>query len=257
MGILVQRAAIISAVTGALLTPRALFAAHPQITEDTGTQGRGKFQLEHNNERGYKEEGTSETVRSAVSTTLSYGVTGNVDAIFTFPSVRNKTSDAGAIVTDDGHGDNGYDVKWRFHESGRRSFALKAGVTTPNGDEKMGRGTGKTTYSTYFVTTMQESLWSWNVHLGRVGNRNSLGDRDELWHASVGGWRQIGEKFKLLVDTGRLTNTDATAPRCLGFVTVGVIYSPVADFDIDLGVKKGLTRSEVDYAWLAGLTFRF
>jgi len=35
------------------LTNTAAFAAHPLITDDTGTQGKGKFQLEVNSELNY------------------------------------------------------------------------------------------------------------------------------------------------------------------------------------------------------------
>lgn len=34
----------------------ASFAAHPHITDDTGTQGKGKFQLEVNSEFAYDKE---------------------------------------------------------------------------------------------------------------------------------------------------------------------------------------------------------
>ena len=52
-----------------LITSSPFFAAHPLITDDTGTQGKGKFQLEVNREYGYdKEEGvTIKTTQSHLS----------------------------------------------------------------------------------------------------------------------------------------------------------------------------------------------
>jgi hypothetical protein len=41
----------------------AAFAAHPLITDDTGTQGKGKFQLEVNSEFDHEDEdGTKEDI---------------------------------------------------------------------------------------------------------------------------------------------------------------------------------------------------
>lgn len=252
-----SRVSTVSVIAASLLAPKSIFAAHPLITEDTGTQGKGKFQLEHNIEQGYKDEEGADISSSTLSSTLSYGVTDRIDVAVTLPSVRNKSSREGFIATERGRYDNAYDVKWRFYESGPWSYALKGGATTPNGDEAKGLGTGRATYSAYLIITREEASWSWNMHIGLLANRNRQEDRDDLWHGSIGGWRQAGQKTKLVADAGCLTNSDPASSRCLGFLTLGIVYSPMEDFDIDLGIKKGLTRAEVDYAWLAGLTFRF
>ena len=56
-------------ITG--LFPLPLFATHPLITDDTGTQGRGKFQIELTSEHGYEqEEGTRENT-GKTNTTLT------------------------------------------------------------------------------------------------------------------------------------------------------------------------------------------
>lgn len=41
-------AALLQGVVLSLMAAGAVFAAHPLITDDTGTQGRGKFQIEVN-----------------------------------------------------------------------------------------------------------------------------------------------------------------------------------------------------------------
>jgi hypothetical protein len=45
---------LLSALVCCLTGPA--FAAHPLITEDTGTQGEGRFQLELTGERGYDQD---------------------------------------------------------------------------------------------------------------------------------------------------------------------------------------------------------
>ena len=74
---------------------------------------------------------------------------------------------------------------------------------------------------------------------------------------SVGGWRQLGDKAKVVFDVGAITNADPTAARELGFFIVGLIYSFTDNLDLDLGIKTGVTDPEVDYAVLTGLAFRF
>ena len=41
------------------------------------------------------------------------------------------------------------------------------------------------------------------------------------------------------------------------FILGGAIYSLSENFDVDFGVKGGLTRTVDDYTFLAGITWRF
>jgi hypothetical protein len=67
------------------LFSNSVFAAHPLITDDTGTQGKGKFLLEVNSEVNYDKESEAgvktKTTGGEVGTILSYGITENVDVV--------------------------------------------------------------------------------------------------------------------------------------------------------------------------------
>ena len=73
----------------ALLWSVPAFAAHPLMTDDTGTQGKGKFQFEYNgeysrddeHEAGVAEKETSGTLTAA----LTYGMTDNLDIVVGLP----------------------------------------------------------------------------------------------------------------------------------------------------------------------------
>ena len=52
-------------------------------------------------------------------------------------------------------------------------------------------------------------------------------------------------------------NPDEDAKDDPAFLIGGIIYSVNENFDVDLGVKYGLTTSEIDFSLLAGVTFRF
>ncbi len=240
-----------------VLFPALLQAAHPLITEDTGTQGQGKFQLELTTEQGHEDENFANRHSRKSSVTLSYGLRDSMDAIVTAPYQHVSVENNGDVETHNGLSDTGLDIKWRFFEKENLSLALKPGVTSPNGDETKGLGTGKSAYSLYLITSYALEPWALHLHLGYIRNRSVVDERENIWHASVGGWRTLNKNLKLAFDTGRTTNTDKTNSTAPAFAILGLIYSPRENFDWDFGVKKGLTGPETDYSLLGGITLRF
>lgn len=132
-----------------------VFAAHPLITDDTGTQGKGKFQLELNGEYGHDKEDGITTKTTQAATTLSYGVTDPVDIVLGIPYQHIRTKDSESVTKGDGISDISLELKWRFYEQDGLSFALKPGVTLPAGDDEKGLGSGKVTYHLFFIGTKE------------------------------------------------------------------------------------------------------
>ena len=119
------------------------FAAHPLITDDTGTQGKGKFLVEINSESGFdkeKEEGLTTKQKSGeVATTLSYGITDHLDIVLRVPYQWLRVKEDGETISkENGFSDVSLELKWRFYESKGLSFALKPGLSFPTGDENKG-----------------------------------------------------------------------------------------------------------------------
>lgn len=238
-----------------LLSPAAQ-AAHPLITEDTGTQGQGRFQLELTTEHGYNDEDYAAEHGRSMAATLSWGTLENLDVIMTLPYQRVSSDASGDIETHSGRSDIGLDLKWRFFEKDDLSMALKPGVAFPTGDETVGLGAGKSAYSLYLVTSYEPKPWALHLHIGHLHNGNVADEREDIWHVSIGGWREVG-KLKIVGDIGTNANTDKSAGTDPAFLILGVIYSVTDDFDLDAGIKKGLTNPETDYTLLAGAAFRF
>ena len=251
-----SRPALTFLMLGALYAGDAR-AAHPLITEDTGTQGLGRFQLELTTEQGYQDEDYAAEHERQFAATLSYGAREDTDLVLTLPYQRTSSDNAGIIETHSGKSDIGFDIKWRFYEKGPLSMALKPGVTLPTGDETAGLGSGKTGYSLYHVTSFEAAPWAMHLHLGYRRNRNRVDERERIWHASLGGWREFGDKLKIVGDIGADTNTDKSSGTATAFLILGAIYSVTADFDLDLGFKQGLTNVETDYTLLGGMALRF
>lgn len=241
----------------ALLHAAPGFAAHPLITEDTATQGRGNGQLELTAEYGHDEAADASEDALDLATVLTYGLRDNLDVLLTLPYSRADTLVNGAATTVHGLGDVGLDAKWRFLEAGRLGMALKTGVTFATGDDARNLGAGKSNVSANLVTSYETARWGSYLHLGQLRNRNVHGERDVIHHASVALIRTVSDRLKLVADLGRFTSTDRSTNVDARFLTLGAIFGVGADFDIDIGVKRGLSDPETDTTLLLGIALRF
>lgn len=226
------------------------YAIHPLITDDTGTQGTGKFELEVNTE--YSNDNGESTTQLA--TTLSSGIRNNIDLVINLPYQFLRTEDEGEVVTEEGIADMGVELKWRFYEKSSFSFALKPGMFLPTGEEDKGLGDGKTAYSLYFITTKEMEPLILHFNLGYVKNRKELRD---IWHYSLAGEYTVTEPLRLAFNIGGETNPDRESNIHPFFSLGGFIYTITEYFDIDFGIKTGLNKAEADYALLGGIIVRF
>src|SRR5512139_350846 len=241
----------------ALLPAAPCFAAHPLITEDTATQGRGNGQLELTLEYGHDEATDAEQDAADLAAVLSCGVPDTLDLLLTVPYSRADTAADGAATTVHGLGDVGLDAKWRFFEAGGLSVALKAGATYPSGDETQGLGTGKSTFGVNLVAAYETAQWGGYLHVAHFRNRNVLDEREAIRHASFALTHTLTDRLKLVADLGRFTSTDRAVSEDARFLTLGAIYGIPGDLDVAFGVKKGLSDPETDTTLLLGTALRF
>ena len=238
------------------------WAAHPLITDDTGTQGKGKFQLELNGQYDWdKEDDEGVSVKATggqAAATLSCGIVENVDLVFSLPYLWGKEKDDDITVYDEnGIGDATFEVKWRLFEKDGFSLALKPGITFPTGDEDKGLGTGKLGGHILLIGSKELGSWAFHANLGYIRNENDTDEQKDIWHASLAATYEVIKNLKLVADVGVERNTDDDANDDPVYIIGGVIYSINDNFDVDLGVKGGLSKSDTDLSLLAGVTFRF
>ncbi len=122
------------------------FAAHPLVTDDTGTQGKGKFQFELNGSYGRNKDNGVATKTTQISTALTYGLSDTADIVFTLPYEHIKKEDSGVVTKGDGISDISFEIKWRFYEKDGLSFGFKPGFALPTGDEGKWLGACKAAY---------------------------------------------------------------------------------------------------------------
>lgn len=268
------RRALCAALCAAWAGP--LFAAHPYLTDDTGTQGTGHWQLELIAER-HRNDHSADTGSGAVrevraltlfSPVLTYGALETVDVAFSASHLRqHATQDGSVSQASDGLSDSTLELKWRFYEENRTSMALKPGVVLPTGDEERGLGTGKLSWGVNFIVAHQLEPWTFLVNVAYARARykrpeDTEANRPHLWRASAGVGYSVREDLRLVGEAGSRTNGATDDPFLPGrnghFVMLGLIYSPSDDVDLDIGVRKSHKhRAEFDTAVLLGATFRW
>lgn len=232
------------------------YAAHPLITDDTGTQGKGKFQLELNSEYGVEKENGVTEKTFEFAPTLSYGLTDTIDIVVGVPYQRIKVEDGGT-AKESGLSDMSIEAKWRFFEKEGLSFAIKPGISIPTGDENKGLGTGKVGYSAYFITTKEMKPVNIHLNLGYIRNENKFDERKNILHASLAGEYEATEKLKIVANVGTETNPDKASNVSPAFALAGVVYSITENVSVDAGYKYGLNKPETDNTYLFGVAIKF
>ena len=245
-----------------LLMAYPSWAAHPLITDDTGTQGKGKFQLELNGQydwdKGDSEDGSVKTTGGQAAATLSYGVAENVDLVLSLPYIWGKAEVNEITLYDEkGIGDAVLEAKWRLFEKDGFSLALKPGISMPTGNDEKGLGTGLLGGHIFLIGSKELGSWAFHANLGYIRNENKADERKDIWHASVAATWEVVKNLKLAANIGIERNPDDDANNDPAFLIGGLIYSINENLDVDLGVKCGLDSSETDISALAGVTFRF
>ncbi|MGE5301136.1 MAG: transporter [Acidobacteriota bacterium] len=240
-----------------LLASSPVFAAIPLITDDTGTQGRTKFQLELSGEYGHHEEESVTNKNSELSATLTYGIVDPVDIILSIPYQAWHADDPESEARGSGLSDLAIEAKWRFYEKDGFSFAVKPGFTIPTGDAGKDLGNGKITYYLYFIASKEMNPWASHLNLAYIRNNNTGDDRKDIWHASLASTVDVMKNLKLAVDIGVGTNSENSSNTPPAYLLGGPIYSLAEDFDIGLGLKAGLTNPETDVAVRGGIADPF
>jgi len=238
------------------------WAAHPLITDDSGTQGKGKFQLELNGQYDWDKDDTEDvSVKSTggqAAATLSYGIAENVDLVLSLPYLWRKAEVNEITVYDEkGIGDAVLETKWRLFEKDKFSVALKPGISMPTGNAEKGLGTGRLGGHLFLIASQELGSWAFHGNLGYIRNENNVDERKDIWHVSLAATWEVVKNLKLVANVGIERNPDDDAKDDPAFLIGGIIYSVNDNFDVDFGAKCGLTNSETDFSLMAGVTFRF
>jgi hypothetical protein len=247
---------IVSAMTG-----RESFAAHPLITDDTGTQGKGKFQIEatgtwNTDRENQNGEGMRE-ISSLAVLVFTAGVSKTLDLVVEVPYAWIETKEAGQVTKNDGILDTVVAAKWRFYEKEMISLAVKPIMLLPTGNEDKGLGTGKIGYGAAIISTADIEPWAFDLNFAYFNLENKVDGRTNIWFGSLATRFKVAEAWTLVGEVGATRNSDKADSSHPAFTQVGLIYSPLENLDLSAGLLMGLNDAEVDEAVRFGVTFRF
>jgi hypothetical protein len=255
-----------------LLSPSALvWAAHPFITDDAGTQGAGNWQLELMAQQS-RHDATANAVQqkgrqTLLNPVLTHGLFETVDVALGLNYTRNRVSENGLTVDNaSGLSDTTLELKWRFYDAGGWSFAVKPGISLPTGEGNGGFSFGRASWGVNLIADYEVKPWAAFANLAyfrpRFERAEAAADfRDDLWRVSAGVTYEVRERLWLAGELGVRTNEARNDPffpgRRAQYAMVGLIYSPAEKIDLDIGLRKGLNRAETDTVFLVGATFRW
>jgi hypothetical protein len=223
-----------------LLAAPAAQAAHPLVTEDTGVQGKGGWQLELNADR-FRDSGLKLTSTNAV---LTYGLAEKVDV-----QVGSSYIDSSI---GDGMADAALSLKWRAWEKDAWSLGLKPTLTLPSGRDEKRLGAGRAGANLLGMATYEGERWAFLFHAGMLHTPNVAGGAESGRQAAAAVLYRVTENLRPLLDYA-YTNIGGHA---IHSTTVGVIYAHGKNFDLDVGVRHGGGASP-NRGLMAGVTLRW
>ena len=222
-------------------------SAHPLVSDDTSTQGRGNYQAELNSDWP---RFAGKTVHVGAFT-FSRGETDALDLYGTLPASLSSPS---------GIGDLSIGAKWRFWQNQQTSLAFKPELYLATGNVDKGLGRGSPTLALTLIESHIVGRWGFDSNIGITANRDPTSDDNHhpiVWRASGALTYTPSPRWTLAADTGIARNPDKAGKTNPAFILAGAIYRPRGNVDIDIGIKAGLTSAEVHRQAGAGLTVRF
>jgi hypothetical protein len=227
----------------------AAYAGHPMLSEDTGTQGKGNFELE----LGYDWSRQDGQGNFLFQPQLSIGVSPTLDLIVQ-PSWLIADDASGMRVR--GFGDTNLDAKWRFYGAAPWTLGVRAGLEVPTAQDDLGLRPRSASPHGILVATADLAPFAINLNFGFAHVATDADQRSGLWHASAAATYAIGERLFLVLDAAEDSNPDRGGPRYQAVALVGAIYTIRPGLDIDAGLRSRLNAIGPTQQWLLGITYR-
>lgn len=250
-------------VASALLLPGAGRAAHPLVSDDTGTQGDRRYAVEVG--AGWATDRADGTLTQGGSTAavLSFGAAERVDLVLGVPAAWNRTRLGGALVDESaGASDATLELKWRLLDAGPFSLAVKPGLTLPTGDARRGLGAGSMGYALTLIASHVLGPATLHLNAGLCHNEHALVDdrgtmRHVTAHASVAAVVAVAPRVQVVANVGLQSPPTTDDPTWPAFALAGAIYAVGESVTVDAGVRTALNDADTDLALLAGASWRF
>lgn len=220
------------------------------LSEDTGTQGRGNFELE----LGYDWSRSQSAREFLFQPQLSYGVSPALDLIVQPSWISTVTSAGGQSAH--GAGDTNLDAKLRLYGTAPWSLGIRAGVELSTAQDDLGQPPGTVTPHGILVATLDASPLTVDLNLGYTHAPGGQIHRLNLYHLSAAATFGINERLFWVVDAALDSNPDMGRAHYQGVALLGVILTVHPGLDVDVGYRNRVGAVGPEQQWLLGITFR-
>ena len=212
-------------------------ALQPLISDDTGTQGQGGYQIEFAASQSQERFDGETTRRLDTPLVFTRGMTDTLDvyAGATYARVRPDATDNGSGVSNPLIG-----AKWRFYENedSKTSLALKPEILFPvsAGREEAGLGVGKISGSVALLLTQEFGFGQILVNAVVGRDRFRHADDETYGRFSVAPVWNLTEQWQLALDVGVESRRSDGVTAYLRYAELALLYSLNKDLDLALGL---------------------
>lgn len=234
----------------------ASWGAHPFVTDDTRTQGAGKFELQLGSQfTRTTDDGTTLSLFQ-FAPQLSYGLVDTVD-IQLRPNYNGFSSTGMDPHRASGFGDVFAGFKWRFFETGDWSGAIGAGSGFPAGNAGRGLDAGQTTPFAYLIAMWAAETLQLQTMVGAIRNAAIPAGRASLAHVSAAALWKVQSGLQVGVDILADQHPLKSVAQWPAAALIGCIYTVTPFLDLDAGYQRRLNQSAPDNQYLLGATIRW
>lgn len=261
---------IVAVLSLLLCSVATAYAGPPLITDDAGTVDVGNVEIELNSSYIHDRENVNGmSVRHDVfdgETKLTTGLYKNLGVSLTVPyTFSDRTKEDGTLTSKaDGFNDMTVELKYAFAELAGISFAIKPSIIMPTGNYGNGLSEGRWQYGGTLIASREfnEGNYALHVNLGydhhdyRTEQVQASNHRN-LWFGSLAGEAGIFKGLTAVAEVGLSTTQDNSTNELTSFAQIGGRYELNEHFDMDAGLKFGLTKPEDDLTVSYGIVLKF
>lgn len=238
----------------------AAFAAHPFVTDDANTQGKGRYELQLGAQLTRDDADGSTLSNFQFAPQLTYGVVNTLDVLVR-PTYDVNFASGAEPQRASGFGDVFAGFKWRLFErkvdDGQLAAAISAGSGFPVGNAFRGLDAGRATPYGYLILMKSTPTLQLQGNAGAIRNADIPEGRNVLGHVSAAALYTPRRGLQLGVDVAADQNPLRAMTQWPAIVLVGAIYTLNAFCDIDAGYQRRLNHSAPDNQYLIGATLRW
>ncbi|MHB8058358.1 MAG: transporter [Desulfuromonadaceae bacterium] len=245
-----------------LLTAASALAGAPLATDDAGTIDVGAVEIGIGSSYTYDKEASVKTTATDAELSIGTGLYKNLSINVAIPyliSERVKEDGVFAGKTE-GLGDVTVELKYAFAELAGVNLAIKPAVIIPTGKSDLTEDHWQ--YGATLIATkeFEDGKYALHANLGYEHhnyNDDVTGLRSNLWSGSFAGEMEVAKGLFAVADFGLATNPDEEADDLPAYAIAGARYEINDHFEVNAGVKLGLTKPEDDISVLYGLLMKF